>query len=138
MKKNLIGLCCIAMVTIYASAQTPSTGIKASRERGKAAYTVYCLACHQVDGEGVPRLNPPLIQTSYVTGDKKKLIQWVLKGSTENIPIDGKKYSNNMAAQSNLTDLEIADVLTYVRKSFGNNSAPINEKEVKAVRATIK
>ena len=138
MKKIPIALSCVLILTICVVAQTPGGGVKASLERGEAAYKLYCLACHQPDGEGVPRLNPPLIQTSYVTGDKKKLIQWVLKGSTENIPIDGKKYSNNMAAQSYLKDQEIADVLTYIRNSFGNKASAVTAAEVKAVRAVTK
>jgi len=45
---------------------------KQSIEKGKLVYEQYCLTCHQVDGSGVPNLNPPLIKTSFVLGDKKK------------------------------------------------------------------
>ena len=82
-------------------------------------------------------MNPPLVKTTYVTGDKKKLIKWVLKGSVENIPIDGQTYSNNMPAQAYLTDQQIADVLTYVRSSFGNKATAVTAAEVKTVRASI-
>jgi len=114
------------------------TSIKASLERGKKVYETYCLTCHQDDGGGVPKLNPPLIKTSYVSGDKKKLIKWVLQGTTDKIAIDGKFYSNNMAPQDNLKDDEIADVLTYIRNSFGNKGSAVTPVEVKTVRATIK
>lgn len=107
-------------------------------DRGKTAYATYCLSCHQEDGSGVPRLNPPLIQTSYVTGDKKKLIEWVLKGSVQNVPIDGEYYSNNMPPQNYLKDTEIADVLTYIRNSFSNKRSAVKPEEVKAARAAIK
>jgi len=83
-------------------------------------------------------MNPPLVATSYVTGDVKKLVTWVLKGSTENVDIDGKSYSNNMPAQNYLKDGEIADVLTYIRNSFGNTSSAIAAADVKAIRATVK
>ncbi len=82
-------------------------------------------------------MNPPLVKTSYVTGDKKKLITWVLKGSTENIPIDDKTYSNNMPAQNYLKDDQIADILTYVRNSFGNTASAIVPADVKAIRAVV-
>lgn len=98
----------------------------------------YCLACHQADGSGVPRLNPPLINTSYVLGDKAKLITWVLQGSLEKVPIDGEYYTNNMPAQDYLTDQQIADVLTYVRNSFGNKASVISPSDVKTVRASVK
>lgn len=111
---------------------------QSSIDRGKKLYEQYCLTCHQADGGGVPKLNPPLISTSYVTGDKQKLVQWVLKGSTENVPIDGKYYSNNMPPQAYLKDDEIADILTYIRNSFGNKASAITAAEVKSIRAATK
>ncbi len=106
---------------------------------GKQLYTQYCLACHQENGAGVPNLNPPLIKTSYVSGDKTKLISWVLKGSgEEKIPIDGSYYNNNMPPQAGLKDEEIAKILTYIRSSFGNKASAIAPAEVKAVRAAVK
>jgi mono/diheme cytochrome c family protein len=106
---------------------------------GKQLYAQYCLTCHQEDGEGVPNMNPPLTQTSYVLGDKKKLIAWVLQGSgTEKVPIDGNYYNNNMPPQAALKDDEIAKILTYIRSNFGNKASAVAAAEVKAVRATIK
>src|SRR3954462_12128371 len=88
---------------------------KMTTSTGQQLYTTYCLACHQADGTGVPNLNPPLIQTSYILGDKKKLVTWVLKGSgDEKVEIDGKYYNNNMPPQAALKDEEIAKILTYV------------------------
>lgn len=111
---------------------------KAQMDRGKKVFETYCLTCHQEDGTGVPKLNPPLIKTSYVTGDKKKIITWVLSGTTEKIEIDGEYYSNNMPPQNYLKDQEIADVLTYIRNSFGNKASVITAADVKAIRATVK
>jgi mono/diheme cytochrome c family protein len=134
MKKITISLFFITAFTIFLFAQTSSP----SAENGKKLYEKNCLTCHQADGSGVPKMNPPLIKTSYVTGDKKKLIQWVLRGSTQNIPIDGKTYSNNMPSQANLKDEDIADILTYVRSSFGNKASAVTATDVKNVRAVTK
>jgi mono/diheme cytochrome c family protein len=117
------------------TAQQPAS--KASIERGKTVYTTYCLACHQADGSGVPRMNPPLNKTQYVTGDKKKLINILLKGLDEEIEIAGEYYSNPMPSHAHLTDQEIADVLTYVRNSFGNKSSGIAKNEVTAERKKL-
>ena len=133
MKKIVVIILLTCSVICIASTQ-PGT----SKQRGSALYKQYCLTCHQADGSGVPRMNPPLIKTSYVTGDKNKIIKWVLQGSIEKVPIDGQTYSNNMPAQSYLTDQQIADVLTYIRSSFGNKSSAITAADVKTVRASIK
>ncbi len=113
-------------------------GVPASIVRGKVVYTKNCLSCHFADGGGVPNMNPPLVKTSYVLGDKTKLIKVVLNGFAQNVEIDGETYSNNMAPHNFLSDQEIADVLTYVRNSFGNKASAIKAAEVKMVRATAK
>ena len=133
--KKLIALIILSSSVICIASTQPS---QTSKQRGNALYKQYCLTCHQADGGGVPRMNPPLIKTTYVTGDKKKLIQWVLQGSVEKVPIDGQTYSNNMPPQKYLTDQQVADVLTFIRSSFGNKSSAIFATDVKAVRASIK
>jgi mono/diheme cytochrome c family protein len=113
--------------------------LKASLSRGKKVYDMYCLACHQADGAGVPRMNPPLTNTKWVTGDKKQLITIILKGlKGGEIEIDGDMYHNPMASHAFLKDQEIADVLTYIRNSFGNKAALVSTAEVKAVRIKLK
>ena len=115
-------------------AVSTSTGLKMSIERGKKVYTSQCLACHQADGGGVPNMNPPLIKTKWVLGDKKKLITVVLKGMNDPIEIDDEEFHNPMPPHTNLTDQEIADVLTFVRNNFGNKASVVTAAEVKAVR----
>jgi len=114
------------------------SGTAVSIARGKIVYGKICVACHMADGNGVPMMNPPLINTTYVLGDKTKLITIVLNGFKEDVEINGQTYSNVMTPHKDLTDREIADVLTYVRKSFGNKASSIKTLEVKKVRATIR
>lgn len=111
---------------------------KESMERGKKVYDQYCMPCHMNDGTGVPRLNPPLVKTSYVIGDKKVFIGIILKGFEEQVEIDGEYYQNVMAPHDFLTDEQVADVVTYVRNSFGNKASAATVAEVKAFRATLK
>ena len=115
-----------------------SSGQKASIERGQKVYLTYCMSCHQADGAGVPKMNPPLIKTKWVLGDKKELISGILKGMTEPIEIEDEEYHNPMPPHAHLSDQEIADVLTYVRNNFGNKASAVTPGEVKSVRAKIK
>ena len=120
------------------SVAKPSAALTASINKGKIVYTNFCLACHQADGYGVPNLNPPLVKTAGVIGTKLYLINMVLKGSRGQVEIDGETYNNAMPPQIHLTDAQIADVLTYIRNSFGNNGSAVTPLEVKAARAKIK
>ena len=103
-------------------------------DSGKIIYETYCLACHQEDGSGVPNMNPPLIKTDWVLGDSTRLINVILKG-LKNTEINGDSYSNEMPSHDFLTDYQIAEVLTYVRKSFGNQAGSISSEDVKKQRA---
>ncbi|MDB5235720.1 MAG: hypothetical protein JWR44_2713 [Hymenobacter sp.] len=105
--------------------------------RGKSIYTQYCLTCHQADGGGVDGLNPPLSKTDYVLGDKTRLTKVLLNG-LQGVDINGEEYHNVMPSQDYLTDQQMADVLTYVRNSFGNKASAVTAGEVKAVRAAGK
>lgn len=102
---------------------------------GKKVYVQNCLTCHQADGTGVATMNPPLIKTSYVLGDKPTLIKIVLNGFNEDVQINGQTYSNTMTPHATMTDQEIADVLTYVRNSFTNKASSVSVALVKNVRA---
>lgn len=120
------------------TAMSSTSSLKASVARGQIVYTKICLTCHQVDGSGVPMMNPPLIKTKWVLGSKTVLIRQVLKGSVGTVEIDGDTFRNTMPPQPQLTDQQIADVLTYVRNSFGNKASIVSPAEVKAIRAKTK
>lgn len=135
MRRIILSIFSIVVFHLLAPAQPP---LKRSLENGKEVYKKNCLACHQVNGGGVPKMNPPLINAAFVKGNKKKLIQWVLLGSVEKVAIDGKYYSNNMPAQATLKDGDIADVLTYIRNSFRNKASAITATDVKNTRAITK
>jgi mono/diheme cytochrome c family protein len=118
-----------------ATSAASNAALQASVTRGKTVYDTYCLPCHQADGSGVPTMNPPLVKTSWVLGNKTILIEQVLKGSTGKVVIDGEKFHGAMPAQTQLTDEQIADVLTFVRNSFGNKASIVTPAEVKAIRS---
>lgn len=101
---------------------------------GKKLYNTYCLACHQSDGNGDDNHFPPLTNSERVKGDKNKLINIILKGLDGPIQVNGKTYNGVMPKHDFLSDEQVADVLTYVRTSFGNNAGAIKKEEVNQAR----
>ncbi|MFC5409446.1 c-type cytochrome [Larkinella bovis] len=122
---------CFLTVTSFAQTKKPV----AKPSPGQQIYEQYCLTCHQADGSGVPNLNPPLKQSEWVSGDKTRLINVILKGLQEPIEINGETFDNVMPAHDFLSDKEISDVLTFIRSSFGNKADAISAEEVKKVRS---
>lgn len=103
---------------------------------GERVYARNCLSCHQKSGGGVPNLNPPLVDTEWVLGDEARLIEVILNGLNEEIEVNGEVYHNAMASFAQLSDQEIAAVLTYIRNSWGNDAPAISAEKVAAVRAS--
>lgn len=102
---------------------------------GKAVYTKYCLICHQADGSGVSGMHPPLGPGSWVGKDPKELIAMMMKGLSGKIEVNGEVFNSFMPSQAQLTNEEIADVLSYIRSSFGNSFEPVDADLVKKIRS---
>ena len=100
---------------------------------GKKIYETRCLVCHQSDGGGVPNMNPPLDGATNVNGkDIARLVKIIRNGYDERIALDGMYYNNAMAANPDLKEDAIADVLTYIRTSWSNKAGVVTTSQVKA------
>lgn len=107
------------------------------QERMKAGEVVYktaCLACHQETGAGLPGAFPPLARSDYLIEDPKRAVQVVLTGLQGEIVVNNTQYNSVMPAMPQLSDQEIADVLTFVLNAWGNKGESINPTEVAVAR----
>jgi mono/diheme cytochrome c family protein len=143
LKSTIIFLIALTLISISVFAQTIHKPVAkpaavSPAVNGKKIYIQYCLSCHQADGGGVQNMNPSLIGTQYVLGDKARIIKIVLKGFNEAVEINGQTYTNAMPAFSYLKDKDIADVLTYIRGHFSNNAGAVKTTEVTSIRGPIK
>jgi mono/diheme cytochrome c family protein len=99
-----------------------------------------CIACHQPTGMGLPGAFPPLAKTEYTTGDARRMIAMILKGVQGPLTVNGAQYNNimlplDMQFPVLKDDAKVADVLNYVRNSFGNEvKEPVTPEIVTAVR----
>jgi mono/diheme cytochrome c family protein len=112
--------------------------VKASDDqmkRGAAVYARTCIACHQPTGMGLPPVFPPIANAPIVVGNPELPIKFILQGLMGPITVNGTTYNSMMPPVAGVTDADVADVLTYVRQSFGNKGNPVSADQVKAVRA---
>ena len=109
---------------------------QADEAAGKAAYAI-CSACHNADGTGLPigdkKMAPSLVASKVVTGDASVLALVILKG----IKKEGTEHIGIMAPLEAIyaEDKKLADVMTYVRASFGNKAAAVTVEDAAKFRA---
>jgi mono/diheme cytochrome c family protein len=139
MQRIFILFVLVLLCVAGASAQSNNKVVAASAARGKTVYLQRCMVCHQADGGGVPKLNAPLDASTAVNGsDVSKLIKYIVKGFADRVEIDGELYSNAMPAAADLTDQQIADVLTFIRSNWSNKAGLVTTLQVKQTRSKLK
>jgi ubiquinol-cytochrome c reductase cytochrome b subunit len=102
---------------------------------GQKVYTASCAGCHGAAGAGIPGTFPPLAKNSAVTAaDPKDIVHTVLYGRTGALQVNGATFNGQMPAwKGNLSNADIANVITFIRNSWGNSASAVTEKDVAAV-----
>jgi nitrite reductase (NO-forming) len=103
--------------------------------KGKNVFMQTCFVCHQPNAEGIPGQIPPLAKSDFLMADKERSIRIVLSGKAGEVTVNGKNYNAIMTPFNNLSDDDIANVLTYVRNNFGNSGEPVTVNEVRRIRS---
>jgi nitrite reductase (NO-forming) len=103
-------------------------------EAGKVLYNGTCSVCHQNNGAGIPGVFPPLAESDYLMADTRRAIGIVLNGLTGPVTVNGQEYNSVMPPMSQLTDDEVANIMTYVLNSFGNENGVVSSEGVAEVR----
>lgn len=98
--------------------------------KGGELYNTYCSACHQATGEGLASLYPPLKQSDFLLEDLARAACIIKNGQTGSITVNGETYNSMMPGLGQLTDLEIAEIVTYISNSWGNEKGLSGVKEV--------
>jgi mono/diheme cytochrome c family protein len=104
---------------------------------GKQVYGGNCANCHQASGEGQPGSYPPLAGSEWVLGDKSALYAIMLHGLQGPLTVKGGEFGSQQMPgwSTTLNDEKIADVMTYIRASWGNTADAVTPAEVTAARA---
>lgn len=102
---------------------------------GAAIYAARCVACHQVNGGGLPGVFPPLAGSEWVNGTDDTLARILLHGVTGPLTVKGISYNGAMPAfKDQLSDAEIAALMTHIRSQWGNAAGAVAADVVAAAR----
>jgi len=105
---------------------------------GQRLYARHCLSCHQADGGGVPNLQPSIVDGTWVKGDPQALALFVLTGGFDSANRKDSASHNPMPPFAQLSDQDLAEILTYIRAKFGGGGSAVGAEQVAAARATLK
>ena len=111
----------LAALLAAGSAQAQTAGAD-----GKTLFAKNCAACHQATGKGIPGAFPALAGNGFVQGAPADVATVLLKGRGGMPDFSGS-----------LDDAEIAQVLSYVRTSWGNSAAPLSQQDVGTLRTAL-
>lgn len=111
-----------------------TTDEQAQFERGAKLYAA-CVGCHGADGRGTAAQIPPLAGSPRVLGPAERLAKILLHGLEGKVENDGVTYDGAMAAAPMRSDDELAAVMTYLRRGWGNTAEPVSAKVVAEVKA---
>lgn len=109
-------------------------------KKGSSSYAV-CGGCHQGNGAGLPGQFPPLAGSEFVTGGTERLIRIVQHGLTGPVTVKGQSFNTPggmLPFGAAMSSQDMANVLTFVRNSWGNEGTMITKEMVEKVRSEEK
>jgi nitrite reductase (NO-forming) len=121
------------LAAVTAATQAATSGaltVDAQMKAGQALFAGTCSTCHQGNGAGMTGVFPPLAKSDWLAGNPKRAIDAVLHGLSGPIKVNGADYNSVMPPMSQLTDDEVANILTYVMGSWGNGGGKVTKAEV--------
>jgi nitrite reductase (NO-forming) len=121
------------LAAVTAAAQAAKSGALTTEEQIKAGQALFagtCSTCHQPNGAGLPGVFPPLAKSDWLAANPKRAIDVVLGGLSGPVKVNGGDYNSVMPPMNQLTDDEVANILTYVMGSWDNSGGKITKAEV--------
>lgn len=101
--------------------------------KGEQLYEKHCANCHQKNGTGLGLLYPPLNKSDFMDQHFNEVICLMKFGKKGPLTVNGKGFNKEMPAIPSLTDLEIAEIATYIYNTWENKHGLVNVKEVSPI-----
>lgn len=97
---------------------------------GEVLYKKYCTNCHQSDGSGLGRVYPPLTKSDFMETNFGEVICIIKNGREDELWVNGVMYNQPMKSNPSLTELEVAELATYIYNTWSNQRGLVEVGEV--------
>jgi mono/diheme cytochrome c family protein len=101
--------------------------------QGEELYLKHCSNCHQKDGDGLGRVYPPLNTSDYMDQHFEDVICLIKFGKDGPMIVNGREFNQPMQGVITLSDLEIAEIATYIYNTWSHERGMIEVREVSTV-----
>jgi cytochrome c551 len=125
---------CLAVLTTCTSEKRDASNkFTQYYNQGGQLYEVHCSNCHQKNGAGLGKLFPPLNTSDYLDKNFNEVICLIKNGKNGPLLVNGVQYNKEMPAIQALTDLEIAEITTYIYNTWGRQRGIVEVKEASLI-----
>lgn len=103
---------------------------------GEVLYQQHCANCHQTNGSGLGRVYPPLAQSDFLRNNPNAVLCLMKYGVAGEMIVNGVSYYKPMPGIPALTELELAEIATYIHNSWGNSGKLVEVNQVGSILKT--
>ena len=100
--------------------------------QGEVLFTKYCSNCHQKDGSGLGLLYPPVNKSDFIDNNFAEVICIMRYGKSTPTVVNGKTFNQPMKGVTALTDLDVAEIATYIYNTWDRKRGIVKVDEVAA------
>ena len=120
----------VLALTLVGCIKGSSAKFKQYYVHGEQLYIKHCSNCHQADGSGLGRVYPPLDTSDYMRKSFKDVLCLMRHGKSGELIVNGVQYNQAMPGVPTLTDLDIAEIATYIYNTWSHERGIVEVKEV--------
>lgn len=122
-----------AATLVVSSCAVPDTKLRQYLVEGERLYVAKCSNCHQRDGGGLRRVYPPVAASDYLDDHFEQVICGMKYGLQGEITVNGVKYNQGMPGDLSLTELELAEIATYIYNTGGRERGIVEVAEIRPI-----
>jgi cytochrome c551 len=127
----VISLCLSLIACVPGNRNNSASSVKFQQYfvEGEGLYKTYCVNCHQSDGSGLRRLYPPLDRSDFMQNNLNEVICLIKNGREGELWVNGVMYNQPMKGIPSLTELEVAELATYIYNAWSNQQGLVELEE---------